>query len=231
MDWDISPMVGSGAGDRHFDGGFQQADAERARKQSVGPRTGKEWAHQQCRGVPKPLSGRRAYRHQAVRRDRLRPSVSGSGLMATDPAISRESRCVMIPAMTAEAKAAEPMMFSSTMSICASMTPEAERMLHRQESVLGRWATSADGTFGGEGWQGETSADSTEIPQPRLPPAEVLHWSKRLGKSGRLIRPAEISRLRLEKRRDTASAVPLRLPAEGVSALGSGIECPASRSP
>ncbi len=39
MDWDISPMVGSGAGDRHFDGGFQQADAERVRKQSVGPRT------------------------------------------------------------------------------------------------------------------------------------------------------------------------------------------------
>lgn len=99
--------------------------------------------------------------------------------MATDPAISRESRCDMIPAMMAEAKAAEPMMFSSTMSICASMTPEAERMLHRQESVLGRWATSADGTFGGGGARSETRADSTEIPQPRLPPAEVLHWSKR----------------------------------------------------
>jgi hypothetical protein len=99
--------------------------------------------------------------------------------MATDPAISRESRCDMIPAMMAEAKAAEPMMFSSTMSICASMTPEAERMLHRQESVLGRWATSADGTFGGGGERRETRAESTEIPQPRRPPAEVLHWSKR----------------------------------------------------
>ena len=71
--------------------------------------------------------------------------------MVANPAISRESRCDMIPAMMAEAKAAEPMMFSSTMSICASMTPEAERMLHRQESVLGRWATSADGTFSGGG--------------------------------------------------------------------------------
>ena len=65
--------------------------------------------------------------------------------MVANPAISRESRCDMIPTMMAEAKAAEPMMFSSTMSICASMTPEAERMLSSagkrpgQVGYLGGW--------------------------------------------------------------------------------------------
>ena len=95
--------------------------------------------------------------------------------MAANPAISRESRCVMIPATTAEAKAAEPMMFSSMMSICASMSPKVERMLHRKENVLVRWATSADGTSDGKGQHRETRDASTEIPQPRLPPAEVLY--------------------------------------------------------